>query len=1516
MHPRRLSVASGTALKSFQRRHPWIQAAAILACWYITGVHAHTLRLRVQPGRAVGGEAFLEQPQVEILEGDGGDVDVLFEGYATAEMISSPSGFSVLEYDNITGRGSTASLTDGMGRATFSGLFIKEAGEGFICRLVAFNSAGVGVAWTDSEPFDVGVGEPYAIALSTSVGRMDGGSTFDIPPVISIQDKGGNVVDTYSGGRVTAALVADAGLGELLPAYQVSQEIRYGYVHFDSLYIKAAGIDYRLGFNATGLTTTLGGTNYVESDDFTVGIGPAYRLELDVDILAGAIVSGSPFEEQPRVRAYDLGDNMLSSSESAVLVTVFVNPVAATLRPTDSGFEVMTEGVATFSGLFLDRAGRNVKLRFSLYDFDRATGDWIETGVHLDTDFFHVGEGTPTALHLEQDVDGAWAGGRGFKKQPYLTVADVGGGTITMDSTTMVTASVTPSLMVNHDVTVDTSSDASVHITRVYTDMEDGAYGVGEELLVTVVFSAPVYADTSSGGAEGPYLYLGGTRGTDGSSGLPAALSNASVLSADDASVAVMASDEITFVYTVELGDQSTDGVGNSAVLEAEGHYAVRGGDAPLVDLLGREANATLPGVGVWSDVSLSGASSLTIEATRPVVVAVGSSLDGGEYGVGQAISFRVDFSFPVVVIVGAGASPPQLTVGGFNDSLNGSSSTVLAEYVDGSGTSELLFEYMIQEDDTTEGFALGLTIPNGENASILLRDTNLLSSVATPQILQRSSSPSLAANLSLAGVPGGEDGGTGLGSDGGSVTVDTTPPEVDVERGVVVIGYGNGTYTHGDTVFVTIWFTKPVAVFADVGLFLTTNQRGARADFSSGGNGTYDVTFEYNVVEGDSVDVLDIYGRSAIDFGDGGYIRRYSTNPTQDANIDLADTIAAGKSLAKTSAIALDGAPPYPVSVSLAPDTPDGASYGLGDVLQLAVTFDKNVTVFTGIDDNGDVSLPVLVLDCTRMREAVFNGVGNGSTTLNFQYEVQMGDYANNLGYRFFPNALCLESGCPDRPSTSIREEKARGGGRGIDATLVLSNSLGNRVSGVPVATDVTVDTSGSRETYVVGLSTDTANGTYGAGQVIDISVEFSDELLLETSGLRSGTLPTIPLNNGGEAQVVAGTGTREWLFSYTFLAATTTGGVNGNDSDVAVLDIANDSFPFPAIINCTGGCRASNWNGATANLSLEGFNLSHAGIELESTPPAVVELYSTKETSPWGGVYTVGEEIEVRVVFDTPVIVTGSPRLLLDTGAYALYDSTSEDGTEVQFLYTVDYGDHSPNVTWAGSLSLGANVGEEGEVGEGGSEDWILRRSTNPSTPADVSLPDPAYPLARGGSTIYVNTTGRPQVTNVTSPDAAGTYAPGDVVTIWVAFDQFVAVVGEPVFYLNTGKGEPGRALYVEGSGNQARDTTLVFEYNVVEGDLTDSLACSDRHALVFGFNATFGSSGYEAKLRSLVAQASTNPTVAVDRVLPFYPGGEGSLSFNSDIALDGSTPHIREIYFAGESNATYQGGDVVQV
>lgn len=45
----------------------------------------------------------------------------------------------------------------------------------------------------------------------------------------------------------------------------------------------------------------------------------------------------------------------------------------------------------------------------------------------------------------------------------------------------------------------------------------------------------------------------------------------------------------------------------------------------------------------------------------------------------------------------------------------------------------------------------------------------------------------------------------------------------------------------------------------------------------------------------------------------------------------------------------------------------------------------------------------------------------------------------------------------------------------------------------------------------------------------------------------------------------------------------------------------------------------------------------------------------------------HTHSIQVEVRVVFDRPVSVSGSPRLLLDTGSYAEYNEISDDGMEV---------------------------------------------------------------------------------------------------------------------------------------------------------------------------------------------------------------------------------------------------------
>lgn len=44
----------------------------------------------------------------------------------------------------------------------------------------------------------------------------------------------------------------------------------------------------------------------------------------------------------------------------------------------------------------------------------------------------------------------------------------------------------------NHDVVVNTSADPEVGIEEVFTSMEDGVYGVGQDVPITVVFTAPV----------------------------------------------------------------------------------------------------------------------------------------------------------------------------------------------------------------------------------------------------------------------------------------------------------------------------------------------------------------------------------------------------------------------------------------------------------------------------------------------------------------------------------------------------------------------------------------------------------------------------------------------------------------------------------------------------------------------------------------------------------------------------------------------------------------------------------------------------------------------------------------------------------------------------------------------------------------------------------------------------------------------------------------------------------------
>ncbi|KOF01322.1 hypothetical protein OB69_18210, partial [Roseivirga seohaensis subsp. aquiponti] len=95
----------------------------------------------------------------------------------------------------------------------------------------------------------------------------------------------------------------------------------------------------------------------------------------------------------------------------------------------------------------------------------------------------------------------------------------------------------------------------------------------------------------------------------------------------------------------------------------------------------------------------------------------------------------------------------------------------------------------------------------------------------------------------------------------------------------------------------------------------------------------------------------------------------------------------------------AIDTAAPVITSVS---STKVDGSYGLGEVIVVAVTFDEAVTV-TGI--------PQLELETGSVDRKVDYSSGTGTNTLTFNYTVQMGDESADLDYKA-TNALTLNGG------------------------------------------------------------------------------------------------------------------------------------------------------------------------------------------------------------------------------------------------------------------------------------------------------------------------------------------------------------------------------------------------------------------------------------------------------------------------------------------------------------------------
>jgi len=107
-------------------------------------------------------------------------------------------------------------------------------------------------------------------------------------------------------------------------------------------------------------------------------------------------------------------------------------------------------------------------------------------------------------------------------------------------------------------------------------------------------------------------------------------------------------------------------------------------------------------------------------------------------------------------------------------------------------------------------------------------------------------------------------------------------------------------------------------------------------------------------------------------------------------------------------------------------------------------------------------------------------------------------------------------------------------------------------------------------------------------------------------------------------------------------------------------------------------------------------------------------------------------------------------------------------------------------------------------------------------------------------------------PNVNNVTSSTANGTYGTGSAISIQVVFDQSVTVTGTPKLALNSG----GTANYSSGSGSP----TLTFSYTVAASDGAEDLDYTSTSALTLN-GGTIANSGNVNAVLTLPAPGATN-------------------------------------------------------
>lgn len=781
--------------------------------------------------------------------------------------------------------------------------------------------------------------------------------------------------------------------------------------------------------------------------------------------------------------------------------------------------------------------------------------------------------------------------------------------------------------------TLTTASTVTVvrvpKVTSVTSTNDNGTYGIGATIDITVTFSEAVTVTGTpqltleTGAFDGTVNYASGS-----------------------------GSDTLTFTYTTQAGDASTD-----------------------LDYI-----ATSP-------LSLNGGA---IKSTaNNVDASLALPAPGAENSLGHNKAIVIE-AFPTV----------SLSVSPANIAENGGTSTITASIPQISSQNVVVtIEYT--------GTATSGTDYNSDASTTITIPAGSLSASAATGITAIQDTDTEGNETIIVNITGVSKGV----SDGVQRTITILDDDVPTVTNVTS-STADGSYKAGNVISIQVTFSAAVTVTGTPQLLLETGTTDRTIDYASTSGST--LTFNYTVQAGDNSTDLDYKDASSLTLNGGtitsggisaslvlpapgaagsiGAIKAIVVDAIPpSASIALSDTaLRAGETSTVTITFSekVAGFANEDLTVENGTLSPVGTSDGgttwtatftptadIVDTTNIITLTLSNVTDLVGNAGTGTINSDNYAIDTLRptativVSDTALKAGETSAVTITFSEAVAGFTTADITAANGALSGLSSSDGgitwtVTFTPTAGITD---------ASNVIILDNTgiadaAGNAGTGTTNSDNYAVDT----VLPTVSVVSAPSNATYVTGQNMDYTVSFSEAVTVSTTG---GT-PYLTLTIGAVAVNAAyesGSGTTSLVFRYTVVS---------NDADAnGVALSSNVTLNGGTIKDAAGNDAALTFTGSTA-----------AGVLVDAVVPTISSV-----TGLVAGTYTAGNNLTFTATFNENVTVTGSPYIALTVGT-ATVNAAYVSGTgttSLAFRYTVVSGNlDADGIVCAAEITLPAGA------------------------------------------------------------------------------------------------------------------------------------------------------------------------------------------------------------------------------